>query len=58
MIDAVVPHGDARALAERFRAYFDAGVDELALLPIAVGSDPRASLERSWDALAEIARTR
>jgi hypothetical protein len=58
MIDAVIPHGDERALAERFRAYFDAGVDELALLPVAVGSDPQASLERTWDVLAEIARTR
>jgi len=56
MIDAVVPHGDQQALARRFRAYFDAGVEELALLPVAVGADPQASLERSWDVLAEIAR--
>jgi len=55
MIDAVVPHGDPQALARRFRAYFDAGVEELALLPVAVGADAQASLERSWDELAEIA---
>ena len=57
MIDAVVPHGDPQALARRFRAYFDAGVEELALLPVAVGADAQASLERSWDELAEIARS-
>ena len=58
MIDAVVPHGDEAALARRFRAYFDAGVDELALLPVGVGSDPGASVERTWLALSEIARAR
>jgi F420-dependent oxidoreductase-like protein len=56
MIDAVIPHGDQATLARRFRAYFDAGVDELALLPVALGPDAQASLERSWDELAEIAR--
>jgi hypothetical protein len=55
MIDAVIPHGDASALAERCRAYFAAGVDELALLPVGVGADPRASVERTWEVLAEIA---
>jgi F420-dependent oxidoreductase-like protein len=56
MIDAVVPHGDAAALARRFRAYFDAGVEELALLPVGVGPDPQASVDRTWEVLAEIAR--
>ena len=55
MIDAVIPHGDANALAARCRAYFDAGVDELALLPVGVGADPQRSVERTWEVLAEIA---
>ena len=57
MIDAVVPHGDQNALARRFRAYFDAGVEELALLPVGIGEDPQASVARTWDVLAEIARS-
>jgi alkanesulfonate monooxygenase SsuD/methylene tetrahydromethanopterin reductase-like flavin-dependent oxidoreductase (luciferase family) len=56
MIDAVVPHGDQATLASRFRAYFDGGVEELALLPVGVGADPQASVERTWEVLAEIAR--
>jgi len=58
MIDAVIPHGDPPTLASRFRAYFDAGVDELALLPVGVGPDPQASVERTWEVVAEIARSR
>jgi F420-dependent oxidoreductase-like protein len=54
MIDAVIPHGDPAALAQRFRAYFDAGVEELALLPVGVGADPQASVARTWEVLAEI----
>ena len=58
MIDAVIPHGDQQTLATRFRAYFDAGVDELALLPVGVGHDAQASVERTWEVVAEIARSR
>ena len=54
MIDAVVPHGDQSALAEAMRAYEAAGVTEMAFLPVGVGSDPRRSVERTWDALAEL----
>jgi alkanesulfonate monooxygenase SsuD/methylene tetrahydromethanopterin reductase-like flavin-dependent oxidoreductase (luciferase family) len=54
MIDAVLPHGDQTALAEAIRAYEEAGVAELALLPVGVGDDPRRSVERTWDALAEL----
>jgi F420-dependent oxidoreductase-like protein len=57
MIDAVIPHGDQKALASRFRAYFDAGVEELALLPVGVGADAQASVERTWEVVAEIARS-
>lgn len=52
MIDAVVPHGDERALESSMRAYQAAGVDEMAFLPVGVGADPRRSVERTWDALA------
>lgn len=52
MIDAVVPHGDERALEASMRAYEAAGVDEIAYLPVGVGGDSRRSVERTWDALA------
>jgi len=52
MIDAVVPHGDEKALEASMRAYAAAGVDEMAFLPVGVGADPRRSVERTWDALA------
>ena len=58
MIDAVIPHGDQKALEARFRAYFDAGVDELALLAVGVGADAQASVDRTWEVVAEIARSR
>lgn len=54
MIDAVVPHGDERALEASMRAYRAAGVDEIAFLPVGVGSDSRRSVERTWDALASL----
>lgn len=54
MIDAVVPHGDENALAAAMRAYQAAGVDEMALLPVGVGSDPQRSVVRTWDALADL----
>ena len=54
MIDAVVPHGDQKALAERMAAYEAAGVAELAFLPVGVGADPAASVQRTWEVLAEL----
>jgi len=54
MIDAVVPHGDQAALATTMRAYEEAGVTEMAFLPVGVGTDPQASVERSWELLAEL----
>jgi len=52
MIDAVVPHGDEKALEASMRAYQSAGVDEMAFLPVGVGADPQKSVVRTWDALA------
>ena len=40
------------ALEASMRAYEAAGVDELAFLPVGVGSDPQRSVVRTWDALA------
>lgn len=54
MIDAVVPHGDQRALAASMQAYAEAGVSEMAFLPVGVGANPQRSVERTWDALAEL----
>ena len=54
MIDAVVPHGDQEALARTLRAYEEAGADELAFLPVGVGDDPAASVDRTWEVLAEL----
>jgi F420-dependent oxidoreductase-like protein len=54
MIDAVVPHGDQAALAASMKAYREAGVAEMAFLPVGVGSDRQRSVTRTWDALAEL----
>ncbi len=54
MIDAVVPHGDQAALAASMKAYREAGVAEMAFLPVGVGSDRQRSVARTWDALAEL----
>jgi F420-dependent oxidoreductase-like protein len=54
MIDAVVPHGDEKALDAAMRAYQAAGVDEMAFLPVGVGADPQRSVVRTWDALASL----
>jgi F420-dependent oxidoreductase-like protein len=54
MIDAVVPHGDQAALADAQASYREAGVDEMAFLPVGVGPDPQKSVERTWAALAEL----
>ena len=54
MIDAVVPHGDLDAIARKRDEYAAAGVEEMAFLPVGVGADPQRSVERTWQALAEL----
>ena len=44
--------------ADRLDAYAEAGVDEFAFLPVGVGSDPQASVLRTWEVLAELATER
>ena len=40
LIDAVVPHGSAEAIAEVVRAHLDAGADHVCLQPVGHGPDP------------------
>ena len=40
LIDAVVPHGDAEAIADVVRAHLDAGADHVCLQPVGHGRDP------------------
>jgi probable F420-dependent oxidoreductase len=40
LIDAVIPHGSAGAVAERVRAHFDAGADHVCLQPLGHGPVP------------------
>ena len=48
LIDAVVPHGDAEAIAAVARAHLDAGADHVCLQPVGVSGVPR----EQWTALA------
>jgi probable F420-dependent oxidoreductase len=48
LIDAVVPHGDAQAIAEVARAHLDAGADHVCLQPLGTRGVPR----REWTELA------
>lgn len=52
MIDAVVAGGSETVVADRLRQYIDAGMDELIVSVLVVGSDRRASLERTLRLLA------
>ena len=45
LIDAVVPHGSAEAVAEAVRAHLDAGADHVALQPLGHGGAPVADYE-------------
>lgn len=45
LIDAVVPHGSAQAVAEAVRAHLDAGADHVALQPLGHGGAPVADYE-------------
>jgi probable F420-dependent oxidoreductase len=40
LIDAVIPHGSAEAVAEATRAHLDAGADHVCLQPIGHGATP------------------
>jgi len=48
LIDAVIPQGDAGAIAEVVRAHLDAGADHVCVQPLGEAGIPR----RSWEALA------
>ena len=45
LIDAVVPHGSAEAVADAVRAHLDAGADHVALQPLGHGGAPVADYE-------------
>ncbi|HEY0361113.1 MAG TPA: hypothetical protein VGC83_02470, partial [Solirubrobacteraceae bacterium] len=51
LIDAVVPHGSAPAVAEAVRAHLDAGADHVALQPLGHGGAPVADYEALAEAL-------
>ena len=51
LIDAVVPHGSAEAVAEAVRAHLDAGADHVALQPLGHGRAPVADYEALAKAL-------
>jgi probable F420-dependent oxidoreductase len=40
LIDAVIPHGSAEAVAEAVRAHLEAGADHVCLQPVGQGPDP------------------
>jgi len=54
MLDAVVVHGDEAAVSDRLGAYFDAGIAEVIASVLVVGSDRRASMERTMKAVAKL----
>jgi probable F420-dependent oxidoreductase len=51
LIDAVVPHGSAQAVAEAVRAHLDAGADHVALQPLGHGDVSVADYEALAKAL-------
>jgi len=51
LIDAVVPHGSAQAVAEAVGAHLDAGADHVALQPLGHGGAPVADYEALAKAL-------
>jgi probable F420-dependent oxidoreductase len=42
LIDAVIPHGPAEAIAETVRAHLDAGADHVCVQPVGHGDAPMA----------------
>ena len=55
-IDALVAHGDELRVAEKLRAWFAIGADEIIAAPFGAGSDPEESTERTISLIAALAR--
>ena len=47
LIDAVIPHGSAEAIAEAVRAHLDAGADHVCLQPLGHGPAPVEDYRRA-----------
>ena len=54
MLDAIVVHGDEATVAARLREYLDAGMDELCVSTLVLGTNRRPSLERTLRLLATL----
>lgn len=52
LVDEIVRHGDAAAIAAAVRAHLDAGADHVCLQVLPAARDPRADLRRIAEALA------
>ncbi len=47
LIDAVIPHGSAEAVAEAVRAHLDAGADHVCVQPLGHGPEPTEDYRRA-----------
>lgn len=56
MVEEVVIAGDEAAVASRLGALATAGIDEVAVTPVLVGPDSRASMQRTLELLAALTR--
>ncbi|MGH2584292.1 MAG: LLM class flavin-dependent oxidoreductase, partial [Dehalococcoidia bacterium] len=54
MVEEVVLAGDEAAVADRLSALAAAGIDEVAVTPLLVGPDSRASMQRTLELLAAL----
>ncbi len=57
MVDAVVLSGDETQVAERLHKLFSIGATEILVSPVAAGGDRTASLERTLQLVAEVAKS-
>lgn len=57
MIDAVVVAGDEAAVAARLEAIGGSGIDEVAVTPVLLAPDTRASMQRTLTLLAQLTGT-
>ena len=57
MIDGLVLHGDEEQTAQRIQQLLDIGASEVLLSPVLVGSDRRASLDRTLRLLGQVAQS-
>ena len=57
MLDAVLLSGDESRVAERLRQLFSLGATEVLVSPLAVGPDRAASLDRTLQLVAEVAKS-